>query len=275
MHVIKIILAVIAILGCLVISATGLAQQISLTDQEAEWIGNKIFRNECAGNNDYLVTWNSGEEFMSLGIGHFIWYPAGKRGPFHENFPALLRFIKQKDKGLPAWLEEREEPHCPWGSREEFLGDQRSSKVYDLRKFLTDTKDLQLIFIVNRLQAALPKMLNTAPVKLRPHIEKQFYHMAATPYGMYALVDYVNFKGEGTLATERYNGQGWGLLQVLERMDGTENGVQAVREFVKAADKILTERVNNSPPERNEQLWLPGWKNRLNTYIQESVEYSA
>ena len=86
-----------------------------------------------------------------------------------------------------------------------------------------------------------------------------------------AITDEVSrFKGEGALTTEMYKGQGWGLLQVLERMKGTENGIQAVQEFVKAAGEILTERVNNSPPEKNEQRWLPGWKNRLNTYIQES-----
>ncbi len=44
--------------------------------------------------------------------------------------------------------------------------------------------------------------------------------MAASPNGVYALVDYVNFKGEGTLATERYQDHGWGLLQVLEGMKG-------------------------------------------------------
>ena len=32
------------------------------------------------------------------------------------------------------------------------------------------------------------------------------------------LIDYVNFKGEGVLETERYRGRGWGLLQVLEGM---------------------------------------------------------
>ena len=266
MHVIKIILAVIAILGCLVVSTVGLTQQISLTDQEAKWIGNKIFHNECAGNNDYLVTWNSGEDFMSLGIGHFIWYPADKRGPFNENFPALVRFIKQREDNVPVWLKEPGEPHCPWGSREEFMRDLQGSKVRDLRKLLMETKGLQLIFIVDRLKNALPKMLKATPEKLRPHIEQQFYRLAGTPSGMYALVDYVNFKGEGTLLTERYKGQGWGLLQVLERMGETEDGTQTVREFIKAAEDILTERVNNSPLERNEQNWLRGWKTRLNTY---------
>ena len=33
-------------------------------------------------------------------------------------------------------------------------------------------------------------------------------------------MDYVNFKGEGVSSSERYRGQGWGLLQVLESNAG-------------------------------------------------------
>jgi hypothetical protein len=148
------------------------------------------------------------------------------------------------------------------------LQDLESKKVKELRAFLVETKDLQLLFIVNRLKAALPKILKAAPEETRSSIEQQFYRMASTPAGVYALVDYVNFSGEGVLATERYKGRGWGLLQVLERMNGTEDGAQAIREFAQAAEDILTERVNNSPPQRNEQRWLCGWKKRLSTYIQ-------
>jgi hypothetical protein len=82
--------------------------------------------------------------------------------------------------------------------------------------------------------------------------------------GLYVFVDYVNFKGEGILLTERYRGQGWGLLQVLEAMgDGP-----ALSEFSRAANRVLTRRVANSPPERGEQRWLQGWRNRIRTYAE-------
>jgi hypothetical protein len=84
--------------------------------------------------------------------------------------------------------------------------------------------------------------------------------------GMYALIDYVNFKGEGVLKTERYAGQSWGLLQVLEEMHGIESGPEALQEFCKAARAVLARRVMNAPKERNEQKWLPGWEKRINTY---------
>jgi hypothetical protein len=44
-------------------------------------------------------------------------------------------------------------------------------------------------------------------------------------------------------------------------------GEAAVQEFVRAAEIILERRVSNSPPERNEKRWLPGWKVRVHTYL--------
>ncbi len=95
-------------------------------------------------------------------------------------------------------------------------------------------------------------------------MQQQFYRIANSPNGLYALIDYVNFKGEGTSPKERYNNLGWGLLQVLETMPGTGD---AMSEFVQAADFVLTRRVQNAS--RDESRWLPGWRNRLKTYLPE------
>jgi hypothetical protein len=48
----------------------------------------KIWQNECNGTIAGLTSWNAGEDFASLGIGHFIWYPKGRRGPFEKVFPS-------------------------------------------------------------------------------------------------------------------------------------------------------------------------------------------
>ena len=264
----KKIFPVVLLTAMLIVPIASAARQITITDEHAEWIGNKIFRNECGGNEENLVSWNDGEGFMSLGIGHFIWYPKNRSEPFDESFPLLLKFIEQNGGALPYWLKEPEKRHCPWNSKWEFLRHKTGREVEGLRKFLIETKPLQLKFIIDRSNNALLKMLAATPKRSRPEIEKQFYRMAATPSGVYALVDYVNFKGEGILGTEGYRGHKWGLLQVLERMKGDEAGEKAVREFVKVAENLLTERVRNSPFERNEERWLAGWKNRLNTYIE-------
>jgi hypothetical protein len=136
----------------------------------------------------------------------------------------------------------------------------------ELRQFLADTVDIQADFLVQRLQQALPKMLAEVPVEGRANVERQFKRVASSPQGCYALVDYVNFKGEGVKDTERYNGQGWGLLQVLQGMTGTDSGPAGAREFAASAARVLRRRVENSPPARNESRWLSGWLQRVNTY---------
>jgi hypothetical protein len=133
-----------------------------------------------------------------------------------------------------------------------------------LRQFLADTVDLQTQFLIDRLQNALPKMLDEAAPAKRGQVQEQFQRVAASANGCYALIDYVNFKGEGVLHTERYNGEGWGLLQVLEEMRAGPS--DPTREFSRAASVVLKRRVANSPPTRNESRWLPGWINRVNSY---------
>jgi hypothetical protein len=247
---------------CVVLAESTVAA-LSLSHQEAMQIGRKIWQNECGGSVAGLTSWNRGENFASLGIGHFIWYPPGVEGPFEESFPKLLRYVQQRGAKLPAPLLP---PHvdCPWHSRSEFLAAQSSTKMKQLRRFLVDTIDLQADFLVRRLHDALPQMLAAAPAGKRPKLERQFERVASSTQGCYALVDYVNFKGEGVLATERYRGEGWGLLQVLETMSG-ENGV-AVNEFADAAAAVLRRRVKNSPPARHESDWLPGWLRRVDSY---------
>jgi hypothetical protein len=238
-----------------------------LSEEELKQIGNLIYINECGGKTENLVVWNEGEEFPSLGIGHFIWYPTGKEGPFQETFPTLLEFYKHNGIEPPDWIDKLPNQDPPWTNRQEFMDDASSERVRELRQFLIDTIPVQTAFLVSRFQNSLDNLLEYSPKELHDHIKTQFFRVANSPMGMYALIDYVNFKGEGTNPSERYMGEGWGLLQVLEEMNGTETGISALKEFVEAAEKVLARRVENSPPERNEKRWLPGWKNRLNTYI--------
>ena len=255
----------LAALGCGVALPQTLPA-ISLTRSEALTIGKKIWQNECNGTIAGLTSWNEGENFASLGIGHFIWYPKGQRGPFEESFPPLVSFIAKRGAKLPGLLLGIGQRPCPWNSRAEFLHAQNASEMKQLRQFLADTVDLQTEFLISRLQNALPKMLAEAAPSDRANVQQQFERLASTPQGCYALVDYVNFKGEGVLHTERYQGQGWGLLQVLENMHGTSAGTAAVDEFARSAKAILTRRVQNAPAQRRESRWLSGWLQRVNSY---------
>ena len=244
------------------------AEPVRISDADALRIGKKIWQNESNGTVAGLTAWNAGENFASLGIGHFIWYPQGVHGPFDESFPKLLAFARERDVAIPAWL--NQSSACPWNARAEFSGAQNSEQMRELRQFLSRTIDLQAQFMVARLQQSLAKMLDEAAPADRANVERQFARVASTPHGCYALVDYVNFKGEGVLHTERYRGEGWGLLQVLEQMHGSENGPSAAREFSSSAAAMLRRRVQNSPPERHEARWLPGWLNRVHSYSENS-----
>jgi hypothetical protein len=240
------------------------AEPLHISDADAMRIGKRVWHNESNGSIAGLTAWNSGEDFASLGIGHFIWYPEGVRGPFEESFPKLLAFAREHHTAIPAWLENSRA--CPWNSRAQFSRAQNSAQMRELRQFLANTIDLQAHFLVARLQQSLSKMLEEAPAADRSNVERQFERVASSSRGCYALVDYVNFKGEGVLHTERYRGEGWGLLQVLQGMRGTETGAVATHDFSNSAAAILRRRVQNSPPERHEARWLPGWLNRVRTY---------
>jgi hypothetical protein len=254
-----------ALLASLILLAHSISAGVSLSHQDAMRIGQKIWLNECGGTVAGLTSWNAGENFASLGIGHFIWYPAGARGPFEESFPQFVRYTAKRGAKLPELLVGRKEAACPWNSRAEFLRAESSSQMKQLRIFLKDTIDFQADFLVERLREALPKMLAAAPAEKRGQIEEQFERVGRSGQGCYALIDYVNFKGEGVLITERYGGRGWGLLQVLEGMAGRADDA-AVDEFADSAANVLRERVRKSPPERHESRWLPGWLNRVATY---------
>src|SRR5690606_16290040 len=110
-------------LAMLLLAATGAfaQQQPALTRTDLERIGKRIWQNECAGTVEGLTSWNGGENFASLGIGHFIWYPAGVQGPFEESFPKLIAFFQQSGVRVPQWL--LTTPDCPWPTREAFQRD--------------------------------------------------------------------------------------------------------------------------------------------------------
>src|SRR5437899_12848989 len=176
---------------------------ISISHSDALKIGKRVWQNECNGTVSGLTSWNQGEDFASLGIGHFIWYPKARRGPFEESFPKVVSFISSRGAKLPAVLLDAGAGNaCPWNSRAEIVRAQHSVEMNQLRRFLSDTIDLQAEFLVARLEAALPKMLAEAAPTDRLNVQQQIERLTKTPQGCYALVDYVNFKGVDVLHSE-------------------------------------------------------------------------
>lgn len=237
-----------------------------LEKEQINWLGEQIFTNECNQDPACLTAWNEGEDFPSLGIGHFIWYQAGQQEIFREGFPDLLQFLANEGADIPLWLK-TSNPESPWPDRNTFLADMESDRMQMLRTFLLENTAGQTAFIISRYEDALEDILKSIEIpEDRDSIEKKFYRVASTnpPHGIYALIDYNHFKGSGISSEETYQGIGWGLKQVLLEMEEEEDALIA---FVNAARQILARRVDNAPPERNESRWLNGWYNRLNTYL--------
>lgn len=228
-------------------------------------IGKKIWQNESGGEVSGLTAWNAGEEFPSLGIGHFIWYPAGVKGRFEESWPQFVAFARQRGVNPPPVALQR---NSPWRTKAEFQRQFNGPELSGLRKWLASNVGVQTDYIIARSRGALPKILAAAPASERGKIEANYRKVATTSQGTYALIDYVNFKGDGTQASERYNGFGWGLMQVLGNMKDVPAGATAATEFAASAKRVLSRRVQNAPAARNEGKWLPGWHNRCSTYAR-------
>lgn len=234
----------------------------------AEKAGKRIWKSECNGTKSGLTSWNDGEEFASLGIGHFLWYPAGKEFEFEESFPHLLDFYRQNESRLPSQIPEwlLDTPDCPWRTKAEFDKAVSDPRMVELRDFLYTTVSLQTEFIYQRLKESRAKLLGLTDEDRKEEVGKVFDILLKSPSGFFAMLDYVNFKGEGTNPKERYNGDGWGLLQVLERMRNDVTVESAHKDFARAATRTLENRVENNPRDKR---WLKGWSNRTAAYAKD------
>jgi hypothetical protein len=229
-----------------------------------EIVGRKVWANECEGKVAGLTSWNGGEAFPSLGIGHFIWYPAGREGPFEESFPLLMAYLKRQGIEPPAWLSPL--GPCPWPNRKAFMADFNGPRLSGLRRFLASTVAEQSDFLFERLQLSEERMCEGLDGQDAARLRRNFQLLSDSTVGTYALVDYVNFKGEGTKSSESYHGKGWGLRQVLLAMKVPDGVADAPAKFAAAAGSVLRQRVKLSPPERSERQYLPGWLNRTASY---------
>ena len=75
-----------------------------LSRQEVQQIGERVFENECASKDENLIVWNEGEDFMSLGIGHFIWHPANSKELFEGSFVKFLEYAKTSGEQIMGGL---------------------------------------------------------------------------------------------------------------------------------------------------------------------------
>lgn len=235
---------------------------IRLSPADIQDLTQKIFHNECGQNYDKLIFWNPKETFPSLGIGHFIWVPSKQDTIFTQTFPDLLNYLACKGVKLPTWLDDHK--NCPWSRRDEFLSPNSAQQRHELYVLLKNNLHLQTEFMVHRLQQKLEYIIQDLHKPVGQKVERNVALMAESKNGVYALIDYLNFKGDGLNLREHYNGYYWGLKQVLAEMSPCSTNKEAIHEFIRAAQLLLSQRIAHAP--RNESSWRTGWFNRLETY---------
>jgi hypothetical protein len=258
---------------------------LNLSTKDIESISDKIWQNESNKSIPGLTHWNLGESFPSLGIGHFIWYTTEKREDFDESFPKLIQHMREQRVTIPSWLDKPTTPACPWQTREEFLLalKNKEPRMEELREFLLETKSAQAQYFIYRLETVLPEILDLIPSKERTSIQNNITKLMRTPTGVYALVDYINFKGDGIkeykrctfkesppkdLTPEQAYACGWGMLQALRKMLQAPNDLTPNEAFSWATSETLKVRVASAPKNRKsfEEKWLLGWLKRTSTY---------
>ncbi len=198
------ILSCFCILLCWSSPGTLASEYPVLNANDKAWIGQQIFNNECSARLECLSSWNASEAFPSMGIGHFIWYSEGQDEIFEENFPELLQYFISQGIEVPAWITDANFA-APWQSRSEFLDELQGPRLQELRELLASTMTEQTEFIILRFDAALNKILAASTQQEQDEIEEKFLAIAnaQVPFGLYALIDYVNFKGK---ASQTMNG---------------------------------------------------------------------
>lgn len=252
-----------------------------LNDADYDWIATRIFENEAASQVRYLTFWGEGEDFPSFGIGHFIWFPAGVDAPFDEQFPDMVAYVSQRaasDQPLPQWMQELTPFDAPWRSKAAFDQAWSSDEMTALREWLQATARWQARYIVATFEQRWQS--SEMPSDKKPQLTALLQQLANSASGLFAIIDYYNFKGLGVNPRERYQQQGWGLIQVLQTMpaystapsnpqtgSGAVSDAKLLEQFSEAAAQRLSLRVELAPPERNESRWLPGWLMRLQGYL--------
>lgn len=201
----------------------------TLTPQTLKSLTQIVFKNETNCKKEHLISWNEKEDFPSLGVGHSIWFPAHVQPGFQETFPALVEFFRKKHtkKSLATWpaiLDAKPLGPAPWSTRDEFL---KADKT-ELQNFLSHPEVMawQTEFMVLRarksVDAILLRISQEGPEgkKKEKQIRQILKKLLSTDEGLIAIVDYVNFKGEGLDPKEVTpdDAHPWGLKPVLEKM---------------------------------------------------------
>ena len=266
------------------------AGPFNLSKDQLLSLGYRMWNNYAGGTVDGLTKWDGSDvdhQFMYLGIDQNIWLPEGSSPMFQADWPTVAQRLQELGCKIKPWMLK----DYPWSSKEEFDADFNGKKMIWLRTHLSKEKFVraQAFCISERLQRTMDpsspdSLLMGLTAAQSALVQKNFELVVNSkdPLGVYALIDYVNFKGEGRLGgTEEFNGQGRGLLQVLLNMQTPAEGAndaEVMEAFVQSAKFTLCQRVINHKIQdsaNNDVQYLDMWVAHLNDYLLTNSEVTG
>ncbi len=259
------------VFGLLAVSvASGLAiNPFLLGRKQVKQIGMQIWQNEASRRKDLLVHWNEHEHFPSFGIGHNIWMDSPE-GNSLQQFLVLCEYFEKHKVVLPKWLQEAKKTGgLPWKSRIEFLAD--ADKLYQLRNLLSETVNLQVSFMLEKLDNWWKTVLQKSSEKNKTILIKNFDLMRSSLLGTYALVDYLNFKGGGLSTDDNGYCHCCGLTQVLLDMPDNLTVKNVNAAFAVSSARALLKLIEQSAPSYKQVRFLDGWMKRVGTYANKDL----
>lgn len=223
--------------------------QFRLNREEKIKLGRAIAKKELGSEG--LIDWTPSEDFASLGIMHATW--GSEKTIKHQNgFLKFLYYVQSKGGTIPDFLQKNQDN--PWNSRSSFFYAKTSNdpRMIQLQKFLQATKDLQVDFTIDQAAQACNKII--AKGKYNQNDILKLKQLSSDAQGIFAIIDYVNFKGEGNLDDP----SSWGFANVIHEMQ--LSGGNEIYRFIVAAEKVLA---NNHP---KFYIYKAGWIGRLKFY---------
>lgn len=164
----------------------------SVSEEELSKISERLYQNVTDGNANHIVQWNNKQQSLHLGFG-FVWYPQMSDNGSKSTFPSYLRYLQNQQVPLPIWLMNAVQTGAPWSTRASFERSKNDSEMRELRRILQTTKELQALFLLDRLQKNTPRIVQQASARERERLIYNLQAMRKAKGGLYPLLDYVSF----------------------------------------------------------------------------------